>query len=329
MKEMKKIFLMMASLAALSACSVKGSAEGGSGPASDPQKQSSGSWPELAKTTLGGNVMGHAWNAQTAILRPSQGDAKNVVVEIYGEKLANACANGANSSQLPFVTVTLPADYKLQQYITDMNQRPANAMPLVFSTFVPQADNVIADRTKLSIDAISDHGFTGALYAHGTSASGDVSEINGQIEVLDCSKVASFDVWRKMVGSYSLNTLDGVQKTDVYTSIQERKDVIYDRASKQYLSMIEFPLYYSASDSGGAEYNLGPIEGLGTTTIKGSGAQTTYVYRYDGPTNFNGGDVEIHVEISATPNGNTLDVTYTIEIPNYVKKDTHSFQLKY
>ena len=312
-------FSLAVLVVALAACS-KGnnsSSDGG-----DQRVQSDG-WTAYSDSALSGKVFGQDWSATNAILRPFGTDKKEISVEFYSDSVASVCKNF--QARKPYASVTIPADYTTTEYRMDLNTGSGGGNPLVFSS-PSDGQNLIADKTKIRVNALNATGFEASVYAQGTDEKG-TSEINGKIQVTDCSKVVDFSAWDELSGWFNLTSFDGKSVTPRTSIIQYDTQRFYDRASSRYVKTLAFTLYEWVGDNSDSGYNFGPMEGLGQSSITEQNGQKTFTYSYHGAINFRGQDITLNLDLTAVKSGNTITVTYTIEVPNNVKKTTHSFVL--
>lgn len=323
---MASLFLMAA---LTSACTKSSSGnEGGSG-STAPQGASGQNWPAYAEQELSGKVFGQDWKALSAVARPSIGNAAEMTVEIYSEKLADACAS-QTFSQKPYASVVIPSQYAEQEYVADMTNLGAgqSGNPLVFTSLEGNSKNVMADKTKLQILAINSSGFQMSLYASGQEADGALSEINGKISVIDCARAIDFKEWEALAGWYSLKSFDGAAQDGRTSTIEIDPDSFFDRATQKWVPTAVFPLYESVSTNFDMKYDFGPMKNLGQTTMVKNQNDTVYTYSYSGPIYADGYDVTLNLEMTVKKTANTLEVQYTLEVPSHIKKTTHSFILQ-
>lgn len=321
MKRFGLLAIALSITALTTACSVKSSGDNSDSPGVQSQEKN---WPAYAANSLAGQVFGADWKAVTAVARPSQSDANKMVVSIFNESVPAAC--GSQISNKPYATVILPKAYKAQEYVTDLEQG-GEGDPLVFTKVGTTTDVLVALRTKVKIQTITDAGFDALIYARAEDENGAVSEINGTVSVIDCSKNVDFNVWTSLAGGYSLKSYDGVAQDSRYTNIEIDNSRFYDRKSSKYVSAVMFPLYYSVSAGSDASYNFGPIEGLGTSQVTDINGVKTLSYSYHGPVNYRGMDITMNLDMKVIESGRNMDVTYTLEVPNQVTKVTHQFTL--
>lgn len=259
----------------------------------------------------------------TAIARPL--NDKEIGIEFYPEVNSKACTSSLMSSK-PYATVVIPAAYTATEYVADLST-PGTGNPLVFSVLSTSAQNLVAEKTKVRINSISGEGFNASVFAKGTDVDGNVSEINGKIDVTDCAKAVDFSVWDELLGWYNLVSFDGTSVSTQTAILDYDSSDFYSNTSESYLKSLTIPLYYSVGQATSASYNFGPLEGLGSTSIRDENGIKTYKYSYHGPVKFKGMDITMNLDLSVAKYGNKLDVTYTLEVPSYITKTTHSFTL--
>lgn len=320
---MKKQLLMgLVAAYALTACSAKiESSSGEDLPA--PQTV----WPEMKTSTVAGQVFGKNWAGKTAVYETSLSDPKMITVRIYGQVLHNACSSGQVMSNEPYATVMLPKDLKKTNYMTDILTGQGST-PMTFTRLMPSVDNLIAEKTKISVQSVSAKGFQALIYAEAYEPGTGLSQVNGAIHVVNCEAPAEFAVWNELIESYDLTQFNGVSVSPIYTRIGWDNSSVYDVTSATYRKMLDIPLYYSVSGGATASYNFGPIEGLGVTTVKDDGIYKTYTYKYSGPVRISGENIQLSLDINVKKSSSSTEVKYTIEVPNHIKKSSHSFVLK-
>lgn len=308
-----------------SACKVNTTAsvpdEGGNQP-----KTESKNWPEYSRSELAGTVFGQAWKAETAVYSTSLNDKQEIVVKLYAEKLTEPCGSQSYSAK-PFASVHLPKKLALQEYVTDLMDDAKEKKPLVFSTFVPTAQNMIAHKTKILIESISDKSVKASVYSQAGDADLGISEINGVVEIVNCEAPADFSVWNQFVTGYYLTKFDGKDVSSRYVSIRDDSSTAYDMTAKKYLRMLKMPLVYSISANSELSYNFGPIEGLGATVVTGDSLRKVYSYKYAGPVNYGGTDITLNLQIDMEVTSNSLLINYEVEVPGQVAKTSHQFTL--
>lgn len=294
-----------------------------------PQGVSGQDWPTYAEQELSGKVFGQEWKALSAVARPNVGNAAEMILDIYPEKLTDACT-GTAFSQKPFASVVIPAQYAQKEYVADMLNMTASQTgnPLVFMSMAGTPKNVMAEKTKVRISAITGSGFEMSLYALGKEADGTVSEINGKIKVTDCTRVVDFKEWEALAGWYALKSFDGVAQDGRTSIIQMESSTFYDRSTQQWVPAAVFPLYAQVSANSDMKFDFGPLKGLGETTMVKNGESTVYTYKYAGPIYADGLDVTLNLEMIVTKKADTLEVQYTLEVPKHISKVTHSFVLQ-
>ncbi|MGZ5278564.1 MAG: hypothetical protein ACXWC9_01395, partial [Pseudobdellovibrionaceae bacterium] len=163
-----------------------------------PSEQSnSKSWPAYTDATVSGKVFGEDWTAITALARPMQGEPGRMTLELFSETKANACKTLAYPATTT-AWMKIPAAYKVQEYVRSSMEGTDEIDTITFSQLGATSKNVMADKTRLNITALTDEGFEASIYAEGDEANGTVSVINGKISVIDCTKQVSFDVWNEL-----------------------------------------------------------------------------------------------------------------------------------
>lgn len=273
-----------------------------------------------ANEPLQGNLLGKGWRSVTAVVRPFSGGTNQLNLYIYGESKSSVCGPDT-TSRLPLVSAVIPANYQAREYDLDLT----TGTPVVISE---GSNNVIADVGRLSITEINEIGFNGFFYTKGYSSDGTISEINGQLKVVDCRKVVDFSVWSTFERSYDLVELDGVAVGPMMAFVRAANNSYYDRASSRYVRAFEFPLFYSVNGSSTASFTFGPMEGLGKTTVNQAGDVKTLTYSYQGPIYYRGTDITLNLDMKVVADTRFTMVSYTLEIPGHIGKSTHTFKLK-
>ncbi len=305
--------IMTLSLLALAACKATVSAD-------DPEFRANQlSWPRYEAKALSGSLFGTVWLAQTAVARTDVSSPSNLIVELYGEAITNACEFNPSISTKPYATVTIPKAYAVKEYQEN---------PMSFLVNGASTRKLVAKRTSLRVETVSSQGFIASFTADGIDDGGAVSEMNGQINVTDCTKAVPFSSWEKMVGNYSLYSFDSVPQDLRHTQITLDQQSFFDRDVKAYQKATVFPLYYSVSASSDASYNFGPIDAKGTTEKSVSGQQTVYTYHYNGPITFRGMDVTLKLDMTVIQYFSDVEIRYTIEVPGQIASSTHKMILK-
>lgn len=288
-----------------------------------PSRPPSAGWPTYSKSVVSGKVFGQAWRATVAVIRPFQGDSKLVSLDLYAAANGDVCQNSMSSDR-PMASVALPANLTKTEYVADMNQ-PGSGNPMMFID-MNTAKNLMAEKTKVKVNQISETGLNVSIYAFAKDTDGSVSEINGVIDVLDCSKSADFSVWSELEGWYDLKSLDGQSVDNTHTAIfQMAEQTFFDRANNRWVKTLVFPLYDYVGQNTSSNYEFGPMQGLGASTFKDNGTQKIYTYKYKGPIYTDGFDVTLDLAITAVKTDSDIEVTYTLEVPGQVKRTTHSF----
>lgn len=322
MKQTVKFFAGTLALAFVTACSPKASDFVPTGVFGVPNTKG---WPEYAEQDLSGKVFAEDWKAVTAIARPSTNGGTSL--EFYPETKASACTTSLMSSK-PYATVSIPSAYSVTEYVLDTTNMDGGGNPLVFSVLNGEAKNIMAEKTKVRINAITATGFNVSVYALGKDVDGTVSEVNGKIDVVDCSKVADFSVWDELVAWHQLTHFDGVAVRERTYIVEYMNRAYYDRKAGKYLKSLDMPLLYSVGANSEASYNMGPVSALGTTTVQTVNGVKTLKYSYNGPATFQGVDIQMILNVTAVKNDRVWTVTYSIEVPGHIKATTHSFTLR-
>jgi hypothetical protein len=315
---MKKYFLVPACLALLSlaACEISSTADGLRDPLAGKPT------PDYSESMLSGKIFGQDWKAQVAVLRPSMLDKNKLSLEIYAGNAGSACQVASTST--PYTTVFIPADYQVKEYSFDIYTESV----FVFSAIINGSKNLMADRAKLKITSLDANGFSGYLYAHGEEENGDVSEINGKLQVIDCRKQAAFSVWDNLAGWYDLVEFDGKTVGPLTATADFNTSSFYNRTTGKYVRSFNVPLIYSVGTSTTASYSVGPLEGLGTTTYEESNGVKTINYSFHGPINFKNSDITMNLDMAVVRTSSNVKVRYTLEIPGHVTKTSHAFTLR-
>jgi hypothetical protein len=288
-----------------------------------PSQPASAGWPTYSKSVVSGKIFGKAWKATVAVLRPFQGDNKLVSLDLYAQAGGDVCQNAMSSDQ-PMASVALPANLSKTEYVADMSQ-PGSGNPMMFID-MKTAKNVMAEKTKIKVNQLSDSGLNVSVYAFGLDTDGSVSEINGRIDVLDCSKAVDFSVWSELEGWYDLKSLDGQTAPGTHTAVfQMTSQTFYDRANSRWVQTLVLPLYDFVGENSSSNYEFGVMEGLGVSTYKESGDQKIYTYKYKGPIYTDGEDITLDLSIQVVKTEADMQVTYTLEVPNHIKRTSHSF----
>ncbi|MES2856777.1 MAG: hypothetical protein V4692_12975 [Bdellovibrionota bacterium] len=143
---------------------------------------------------------------------------------------------------------------------------------------------------------------------------------------------ANFDSWSVFAGRYDLVSFDGKDISDDYRiGVIEIDSTRYQDATGKNLKMMAFPLYGSITPNSATIYVFGPLNGLGTSVIDRQGVQTTQIYDYVGPINWNGGtyDMSLHLEaFSDFSNPDFLTLTYTLEVKGQIQKTSHTLVMR-
>lgn len=280
---------------------------------------------DYVQSGLAGSVFGSPWTAVTAVVRSLPGKADEIALEAFAEPMVNVCLNPSFATKSS-VSLILPKSYAVGEYVFQLGSSPTGH-PLAFRSAGVVNKELVADLTKLRIDSVTETGFEADLFAHGADQ-GVVSQINGHISVVDCAKVADFSVWNELVGTYRLASLDG-QTQDGRESVIEldRHGQFYDRASKQYLQTMLFPLYTNVSGSVTEKFNFGPINGLGLSHVTTANGSKTFTYAYNGPVTYLGRPILLYLDLRVVKTDARLDVAYTLKIPGEVPATTHQLVL--
>lgn len=284
-------------------------------------------WPNYKQRNLSGQLFGENWTAKSAIVRQNVNNTNEYILEISSEDKSNLC-DGLVSNQKSYATLIIPKDYKTTEYKFDLKTPTGSGNPVVFTSAGSNVQNVISEKSSLRIDSINSLGFKASLTAEATDTEGKILEINGQIDVIDCTQFVSFSDLEKLVGNYSLYSFDGVTQDNRPAKITTEEKYFYDSSSKTYKKFLNLPLYYSVSENSDLTFHFGPIEGFGITTQTQSSEQTTYHYKADGPINYRGIDINLKLDVTMIKSNNDLIISYTLEIPDHIKKTSHSLVLK-
>lgn len=286
-------------------------------------------WPSYSEQSLSGRVFEKEWKALTAAAHINKNNKDELIINIYSENHTDSCDTQFVSKN-PYATVIIPTQYTQAEYIADMNNLDSNTTgnPLVFISIGEVSKNLVADKTKLKIFDITPTGFQMSLFASGQEIGGKTSEINGKISVADCNRTVDFKVWEELAGYYRLKSFDGVNQNNQMSIIEISHDMVYDKATKKYLPMVVFPLFSSVSSGSDVSSEFGPIKGLGQTTLVEDDSGKSLTYSYSGPVNYKDTDVTLNFSMTVKQNESSLAVQYTIEVPSYISKSTHSFVLQ-
>lgn len=320
MKLLKLFLVAMTMMALTTACDVK--IDGLNG------KDDVGRlWPAYSTDGLSGKIFGSDWKAVAAFARPIPSDQNNLSLELYAEPVATVCQNNFFLTK-PYATVVIPKAYAVREYIRDVSRSPdGNGSALTFISTGAVKRDLTADKTKLSIQSITEAGFEAALYSQGTD-NGEISEINGHVSVVDCAKVADFGVWDELVGDYRLSSFDGQNQDGRNSHIEfDRNNVYYDKVSKQYLKTLVFPLYKAVSPGRTESFTFGPMKGLGFSKLTTEGTVKTLAYSYHGPLTYEGTEITLNLEMKIVKSEGRLEVTYTLDIPGQFPVTSHQFIL--
>lgn len=318
----RKMILGLAMSVLLAACSAKIE----SGSSDDAPQAPQSVWPEMKTSAMAGQVFGSNWAAKTAVFDPAQNDPELISVRIYGQVLDKPCGGGNVLPGDPYITVMLPKNLETKEYVTDILAQQGT-MPAVFARFFP-VENLIAEKTKVSVKSVDAKGFQALIYAEAYDPASGVSQVNGAIDVINCNAPANFAVWTDLIENYDLTQFDGRNVNPQYTRISWDNSSISDPATGQFRKMLDIPLFYSVGANTSANYNFGPIDGLGVSTFKDDGIYKTYTYKYAGPVRVDGQNVQLNLDVTVKKSSSSTEVKYTIEVPNFIKKDSHSFVLK-
>lgn len=197
--------------------------------------------------------------------------------------------------------------------------------PGVQTKFVP------AEKTKLSVQTITEFGFDGALYAADQS-SGLTSEINGRVSVTDCTKAADFGVWDELVGNYRLISFDGRNQDGRASRVAfDYSEKFRNPDTKEALRTLLLPLYSNPAEN--TMFQFGPMKGLGISRLNIQGTTKTLTYSHHGPvlmmlpSSSTPSLITLNLEVRAIKSESSLDLSYTIEIPGQVPLTTHQMVL--
>lgn len=146
-----------------------------------PQEDTS--YPKFLFQDIQGTVYGQTWVVQTGIVRNfSDGPKKEIMM--YAEVPANPCSEAFVASK-PFVSYVLPENFTTEDYRTDMNA-PNGNNPAVFNNLKTQDQYIIAEKTRVVINAINAADMSISFYAIGSDDPQAPSEINGSYIVKFC-----------------------------------------------------------------------------------------------------------------------------------------------
>ncbi|WP_413287723.1 hypothetical protein [Bdellovibrio sp. HCB337] len=285
-----------------------------------------GTWPDYTDQNVSGQVFGKEWKATTAVVKSFGQSGSEVSLEFYAETVTDACKS-VSSTTKPTASVVIPAAYSQTEYRADMSA-PGGGNPLMFSSFENGGRNVMAEKTKVRINNITATGFNVSVFAKGTESDGTVSEINGKLDVVDCKKAVDFSVWDEFANWWDLVSFDGAAVTRRTAIVEYNSSDIFSRSSNKYIKTLMFPLYRSVSSNSDMSTDLGPMQGLGSTTLTESGTVKTLTYSYHGPVTYKGVDVTLNLDMTVVKNGNRVTVDYTLEIPSHITKTAHKFELQ-
>lgn len=289
-------------------------------------KPATAGWPAYSKSTAAGKVFGKSWKGSSAVLRPFQSDNKQVSLDIYAQTNGDVCKSAMASDQ-PVASVVLPAALSKKEYVADMSQ-PGSGNPLMFID-MSSSKNVMAEKTKVRVNQIHDWGLNVSVYAYGRDVDGSVSEINGVIDVTDCSKAVEFSAWEDLAGMYDLISFDGKAVSNSRMAVFDMKnDEFFDRVSDRWVRALMIPLYAHVGENSDSSYDFGVMQGLGNSTLKQSGDQQIYTYAYKGPIYTAGQDIKMDLSLKIVRKDREMQVEYTLEVEKYVKRTTHSFVVR-
>jgi hypothetical protein len=183
---MKKILLLPLSVILLSAC-MRSSVLDPLIP--KPEGKTDDGWKEYAETPLAGRLFARDWTAKRAIAKAFfSEDSNELMVKIYADELGETCESLGSSKQ-PYATVVIPKNYTTAEYKTETSSGSGHHTPVVFTLTESSSENIISDKSKIRIETIGTDRFTASIFAVGVEENGIISEINGRIEVIDCTKV--------------------------------------------------------------------------------------------------------------------------------------------
>lgn len=284
-------------------------------------------WPAYAGGSLAGKVFSQDWRAVSAVARLDRSGASEtpqVIVAFYQESVPAAC-NQPFYARLPYATMKIPQAYAVQEIATDLTRALGNA-PLAFVFPGTPTKIVVADKTKLNIQTLTEFGFDGALYAQATESNGTVSEINGRVSVMDCTKAADFSVWNELVGSYRLLTFDGQTQDGRNLFVGFDNDLIVDPKNGQTVKALLLPLFTNIS--AGEQFDVGPLNGLGISRLTTQGNIKTLSYSFNGPIVYRGESLTLNLELRVLKNEGRLDVAYTLNVPGKIPLSSHQMTLQ-
>ena len=147
--------------------------------------------PEFSSESLGGQIFGSTWKAQSAFIRQNSLDGKLVYIDLYPQKTSSAEAcSSLFFGQTPYAWIAIPANYTASaDYKTDLDLDSTSTTKYPFS-FVRTGFTLTASQSRVFINKITTQGFNASFYGKGIDSDSKISEINGQIDVIDCLKTA-------------------------------------------------------------------------------------------------------------------------------------------
>ena len=142
-----------------------------------------------------------------------------------------------------------------------------------------------------------------------------------------------FKKWDAFVGNYRMVEFQGQAVSSRYTEIVGRASYFWDQAEQRNVESIVFPLFYSVSANSDAAYNFGVLKNKGESKLlisKNPETQKqieTLTYKFQGPITMQGQPIEMSLDLIVVSDGESLNITYTLEVKNHVKSITRNFKL--
>ncbi len=328
---MKKSLFIFIIICGLSACTIKKN-ERASGD-TDSQKPSPQSLPSYSTNNLRGQVFGRNWNASQVYFFRSQKDPNFIDLKIFNEPVINGCDSNQNNTDLRkgiTASLELPRKLKLQEFYFDFDTLKTNGLtPLIFSQTYPELKSVISSQTKIRIESITADGFKAALYSIGTDASGEISEINGLFEAVNCEKNVNFSFWKNLEGGFWLESFDGIPSSSQH-HIRAYLDrgVVTSANSTDVHDMMVLPLLASVSNNSTFSIDLGPIEGMGDSYSRIRDGQYLYFYDFAGPIKLEGRTATITLNIELEEKGGLYVLKYKAKIPEIKFDESHKMTFR-
>ncbi len=325
---MKELLLLSALTLLVSACSVSSPVNPLAILPPGPQGQNSDEWQEYADTPLAGRLFGQEWTAKVALAEFFGSDKSKLSVSFYADEPTAACGSLANPKN-PYATLVIPKEYTKTEYKADFSAGTAQANPLIFTITVPTVDNLAASKTKLRVDSIGSDGFNASLFAVGIKEDGEISSVNGQIKVLDCTNGMKFSDWDKVKGSYTLLSFDGkAVNPRTVSAVYDSKNRFYSNEQGKYIKTLLIPLYFAVSDHGEGVFDFGPMETLGHSSFSSDKGVDTFKYEYSGLVTVSRTEAFLNLSLQIVKSGTTFNVEYTIEVKSHISKESHKFTLR-